>query len=67
MPNIYLKPAVEKNLHSQNFGFLSLKNLSPGQFLNFKISCWNLKIRGLGAKLCVAFFIILILKGIMTF
>ena len=39
MPNIYLKPAVEKNLHSQNFGFLSLKNLSPGQFLNFKISC----------------------------
>ena len=40
---------------SQNFDFLGLKNLSPSQFwgapphevsLNFKVSCWNLKIRG---------------------
>ena len=30
--------------------------------LNFKTSCCNLKLRGLGAKLCVAFSIILILK-----
>ena len=28
MSNIYLKVTIEKN-----FGFLSLKNLSPGQFL----------------------------------
>ena len=33
MSNIYLKAAVEENWHSQNFDFLSLKNLSPGQFL----------------------------------
>ena len=30
--NIYLKVAIDKNWHSQNFDFLSLKNLSPGQF-----------------------------------
>ena len=52
---------------SQNFDFLGLKNLSPGQFwgapthahmhilLNFKTSCCNLKIRPLQAKLCMAF------------
>ena len=65
MSNIYLKVTIENNWRSQNFDFLSLKNLSPGQFfrelqltqisLNFKISCCNLKIRGLGAKLPVAF------------
>ena len=31
--NIYLKVTIEeKNWHSQNFDFLGLKNLSPGQF-----------------------------------
>ena len=33
MPNIYLKAIIEKNGRSQNFDFLSLKTLSPGQFL----------------------------------
>ena len=61
MSSIYLKVTIEeKNLRSQNFDFSGLKNLSPGQFwelqltktsLNFKTSCCNLKIRGLGAKL----------------
>ena len=32
MSNIYLKVTIEKNRHSQNFDFLSLKNLSQGQF-----------------------------------
>ena len=32
MSNIYLKKIIEKNWRSQNFTFLSLKNLSPGQF-----------------------------------
>ena len=32
--NIYLKATIDKkNLRSQNFDFLGLKNLSPGQFL----------------------------------
>ena len=31
--NIYLKVAIEKNWRSQNFDFLSLKTLPPGQFL----------------------------------
>ena len=33
MSNIYVKVTIEKNLRSQNFGFLSLKIFSPGQFL----------------------------------
>ena len=70
MSNICLKVTVEKSWRSQNFNFLSLKILSPEQFLEsfnscryywiFKTFCCNLKIRGLEA-------IILILKGIMTF
>ena len=32
MSNIFLKDA-KKNSRSQNFNFLGLKNLSPGQFL----------------------------------
>ena len=42
------------------FGGLQLR-----QILNFKTFCCNLKIRGLVAKLRVAF-LILILKGIIT-
>ena len=34
MSNIYLKVTIEKNWCSQKFDFLSLKNLSPGQFLD---------------------------------
>ena len=33
MINIYLKITIENNSHSQNFSFLGLKKLSPGQFL----------------------------------
>ena len=33
MSNIYLKVTIKKNLRSQNFDVLSLKYLSPGQFL----------------------------------
>ena len=29
MTNIYLKVTIEKNWRSQNFNFVSLKNLSP--------------------------------------
>ena len=32
MSNIYLNATIEKNWRSQNFDFLSLKNLSPSQF-----------------------------------
>ena len=32
MSNIHLKVTIEKNWGSRNFNFLSLKNLSPGQF-----------------------------------
>ena len=73
MSNIYLKVTIEeKNWHSQN-DFLSSSKLPQCQLsmklsLNFKTPCSNLKIRGLGAKLCLfAFSIIFILKGIMTF
>ena len=55
MSNIYLKFTIEKNWRSQTsifnfFGELQLTQTS----LNFK-TCCNLKIRGLGAKLGVAF------------
>ena len=33
MSDIYLKITIKKNWLSQNFDFLSLKNLSSGQFL----------------------------------
>ena len=39
--NIYLKVAIEKNWHSKH------------RFS--KTSCCNLKVRGLGTKLCMAF------------
>ena len=66
MSNIYLKVTIEgKICGSRNFDFLGLKNLSQqvsfGELkltkmsLNFKTSSCNLKIRGLGAKLCLAF------------
>ena len=32
MSNIYFKVIIEKNWRSQNFDFLSLKDLSPNQF-----------------------------------
>ena len=32
MSNVYLKVTIKENWRFQNFDFLSLKNLSPGQF-----------------------------------
>ena len=47
MSNIYWKVTIEKNRRSQNFDFLSLKNLSPGTFLGNSKSreyLWILKL-----------------------
>ena len=42
MSNIYLKVTIEKNWHSQNLHFLSLKDLSPSQFLgSFNIRSYH--------------------------
>ena len=53
MSNIYLKVTIDEKIgRSQNLDFLGLiKNCH----LNFKTSCCNLKIRRMGAKLCVTF------------
>ena len=79
MLNIYLKVTIEKKgyrypklqfskfkkfVSRSVFGELQLTQILQ----NFQTSSHNLKIRSLGAKLCVAFLpIILVLKGIMTF
>ena len=65
MSDIYLKVAVEKKLPFSKYRFSKFKFFFSwsvfGQLqltqtsLNFKTSRYNLKIRGLGAKLCVAF------------
>ena len=49
MLNIYWKATTEKNWPSQNFDFLSLNNLSPGQFLrssNLHRYHWILRLLG---------------------
>ena len=62
MSSIYLKVTIatfsklrfsgfKKFVARSIFGELQLTQIS----LNFKTSCCNLKIRGLGAKMCVAF------------
>ena len=51
MSNIYLKVTIKKSVTRSVFGELQLRQIS----LNFRTSCCNLKIRGLGAKLSVAF------------
>ena len=70
--NIYLKLTIEKKLTFSKsqfskfkkfvtrriFGEIKLTHIS----LNFKTLYYDFKIRGLGAKLCVAFSIILVLK-----
>ena len=56
--SIYLKVTTEeKNWHSQNFDFQGLKNL---------LYC-NIKIRGLGAKLCVVFLLFSFWKELWHF
>ena len=76
MLNIYLKVTTEKNWHSQNFNFLSLKNLSPGQFLRapshadtieFENFLLQIKNQRSGNKSVCGFSIILVLKEIITF
>ena len=53
MSNIYLKVTIDEEIgRSQNLDFLGLKK---NCHLNFKTSCCNLKIRRMGAKLCVTF------------
>ena len=47
MKNIYVKVTVEKTWLSQNFDLLSLKHMSPGQFLESSDSRryhWILKL-----------------------
>ena len=61
MSNIYLKVAIEKKLHVQNFDLEDQKARLQGS-LNFQTSCCNFtkfEIRGLGAKPCVAFLLFL--------
>ena len=76
MLNIDLKVFIEKKWHAQNFNFLSLKNLSLGQFLGSSNSCryhWIFKLlvvtknQRSGSKTVCGFSIIFILKGIMIF
>ena len=77
MSSIYLKVTVEKKWRTQNSNFLSSKSSFPGQFLGSSNSCgyhWllkllveNLKIRGLVAKLCLAFLLFLFWKELWSF
>ena len=75
--NIYLNVTIEKKWFTQNLDFKSIKRSSPGQFLgelqltlislNSQTSCCNLKIRDLGAKLCVAFLLFSFWKKLRLF
>ena len=75
--SIYLKVTVQKKWCTQNSDFLSSKSSFPGQFLGSSNSCryhWllkrlveNLKIRGLAAKLCLAFLLFLFWKEFWSF
>ena len=77
MSNIYLKFTIEKKWRAQNFDFISLKSLSPGQFLwsfkshryhwIFKLFFSNLTIRGLEAKSYVACLLFLFWKELWRF
>ena len=74
MSNIYLKVTVEtfsklwlsgfkKVVTSSVFGEFQLTHIS----LTVKTSCCNLKTRGLGAKLCVAFLFLLLWMELWRF
>ena len=77
MSSIYLNFSIEKNWRSQNFEFLSSRNLSPSQFMErapihadiieFQNFLLQLKNQRSGSKTVCGFSIILILIGIMTF
>ena len=59
----FLNSKFKKFVFRSIFEELQLTQIS----LNFKTSCCNVKISDVRANLCVAFSIILILKGIMKF
>ena len=70
MSNIYLKVTIGTFSKLQFsvfqfsvFGGLQLKQI----LLNFKTSCCNLTIRGLGAKLCVVFVLFWFWKELWRF
>ena len=74
MSNIYLTvtkrkisklrfPKLKKFVSRSVFGELQFTQIS----LNFKTSCCNLKIRCLGAKLCVAFLLFWFWEGLWRF
>ena len=76
MSNIYLKVTIEKKWRTLNFGLLSLKSLSPGQFwgaethgdiTEFSNFLLRLKNQLSGIKTICGFSDIFILKGIITF
>ena len=64
-----LKVTADKKWYTQNFDFKSLKKFVSRSVLgelqltqislNFQTFCCSLKIRGFGAKLCVAFLLFL--------
>ena len=72
-----LRNEIKRLLRKGMLDFLSLKSSSPGHVLgelqltqlslNFQTYCYNLKIRGLGAKLCVAFLLFLFSQRVQAF
>ena len=69
MPKIYLKVTIEEKWRTQNLDFPSLKSFCTGKFLRCSNSGryhWS-EIRGLEAKLCVAFLIFLLERCTMCF
>ena len=71
MPNIYLKVAIKKKWRTQNFKFVCRSVFGELQLTqiisNYPTSSCNLKIRGLNAKLCVAFPLFLFWKELWRF
>ena len=73
LSNIYLSVTIEKKWRTQNLDALSLKNSSPGQFLErvptqadiTEFPNFLLQLKSQGSE--SAFSIIFILKGVMTF
>ena len=68
MSNIYEKVTTERKWPTQNFYFFFFFFFQLTQILlNFQISCYKLKIRGLGASLSVALLSFLFWKELWRF
>ena len=73
MLNIYLKVDIDKKWLTQKLDFLNLKIRLQVRFCSDSrryhetFKHWNLKIRGLGVKLCVAFLLFLFWKELWRF